>query len=45
MGEKIYTFGDVQASITEFVFLRIRSEKSKIHLRNIAHKKMECHSL
>ena len=29
MGEKIYTFGDKQASIIEFVFFLIRSVKSK----------------
>ena len=32
--KKIYTFGDRQASIIKFVFLLIRSEKSKIHLRS-----------
>ena len=30
-GRKKYTFGDRQASIIEFVFLLIRSEKSNIH--------------
>ena len=38
MGEKIYTFGDRQASIMAFVFLLIRSEKSKIHLRSSSQK-------
>ena len=32
--EKIYAFGDRQASIKEFVFLLIRSEKLKILLRS-----------
>ena len=34
MREKIYTFGDKQASIIEFVFLLIRSEKSRIHVQS-----------
>ena len=33
MGEKIYTLGDRKASIIEFVFLLIRSEKSKIIIK------------
>ena len=45
MGEKIYTFGDKQASIIEFVILLIRSGKSKIHLRSSYQTRMKCHSL
>ena len=42
MDEKVYTTGDRQALIIEFLFLQIYAKRNQSYFSEIAHKKIEC---